>query len=317
MSNYVNNVNVGGNVYTLGPLMSTPSGGVVDNNSNTYSDGKNVIIAATQSLNSYTNSSNIFINCSVDLASLDGNTSSNVIIGGNVSITNPYAYARDYSNNTFLNCSISSLELVPGYYSEYASYNRTYIGVSASHMYEELALAGCPNVIMGTADGYTTGIHGIATSTLYSWNNYMRCYTGMFIPYNSMTTYGVYRISVMTPFMSDCSGTWRMIVVNNSIELPVCNSTGICSWPAGDRYETRQAICNDTYVGWHARDYGYDPFNDSFYFDFMSTTSGYALTVLPNFDIISAKGPLQITVDYDVIPGVEVPDYSSDSGSSY
>lgn len=220
MSNYVNNVNVQSTTYALGPLMSTASGGIVDNKSGVYSLYNNCIIHANVYDNSAsTINSNLVLNTDVTVGGGTVLNNTTIIGGGGMSL------ASLFDNAAFINCTATMGGMIYG-----SNSGNTFIGLygygGSAEFHTEMLLHGVNNIVQGYASYTSAGFHAVATKTvpLYvSYNNN----TGITFPTGCC---GMYTIAVINPDVCD---KFNFVVKNQNIQsdfdLYYSNSYYYCS----------------------------------------------------------------------------------------
>jgi len=265
MSNYVNYVNVSSTSYALGPLMSTASGGIVDNTSGVYSDYNNCIIHGNIiGSNLSMVDSNAILNANVNIGDYGGCVNT-AVIGGSV------ALSGDCSNNAFINCS----NIYDGTIECADIYNNTFIGLYgysvADTFSEDMLLSGVNNVVQGYAEYVNAaGFHATATKTLGSLYASVSLSTGIY--FDPGAVYYCNFVLLGSSSAADC----RIFVKNGMVSS--CYDTeyyyyGSDKWIAPTQYGSSYALFtirdNELYI------YTYD-------------------------DIPCA----QLTISYDVVPAI-------------
>lgn len=224
MSNYVNNVNVQNTTYALGPLMSTASGGIVDNKSGVYSAGNNCIIHANvYDYSASVINSNLVLNTNVSVGDDTTLYNTTIIGGGGMSLS-----GGDWFNSAaFINCDTSSNGTVYGG----GAHGNTFIGLYGYSVNDgfdtNMLLGGTNNVVQGYAS-YTNaaGFHAVATRTVYLYASYPTNTSIEFPP----SCCGVYTITVINPDVCD---KFNFVVKNQNIQsdfnMYASNSYYYCS----------------------------------------------------------------------------------------
>ena len=279
MSNYVNNVNVGGSMYTLGPLASTASGGIIDNVSGSYSSNNNCIIHTNLNASSVsTINDTLMLNAGV-YAGNGAVIDSTCIIGG-------YMSFGDYSwctLDTFINCNCSNGTFFPD------QGGNTFIGLSCNSnpVSESLLLSGINNTVMGYSSSYTgfIGLHATATKTI-SLYSYYGTDTGIIFPSGVA---GLYHITMFAPTIRGSMYFTMLDGSLNTSELYMHNSY----YYSNSDYTSSQGI------GISFSNYWYGSGGSTLY-----VSAAY-----------SVEAPLQITISYDVLPYTGGSGSSSDSSS--
>lgn len=197
MSNYVNNVNVQNTTYALGPLMSTASGGIVDNQSTAYSSYNNCIIHAdVYAPDASMLDSNLILNTNVSAGQYAEVIRTTIIGGGGLQLADD----TECYDNTFINCSVNNSAFI---YTGACAGN-TFIGLYGQAINPgintNILLTGVNNVVQGSASYVNSvGMHAVATKTINMYVSYDNN-TGISFPNNC---YGMYTITVTRPKACD------------------------------------------------------------------------------------------------------------------
>lgn len=236
MSNYVNNVKVGDTTYTLGPLASTASGGIVDNVAGSYSSYNNCIIhAGVHTSNSSEFDGNLILNTDVNVGQYATLNNTTIIGGGGMSLVG----AGSFPYTAFINCDTS----IGSGVSCCSTSGDTFIGLygcSNSSFNTYMLLRGINNIVQGYAYCTDAGFHAVATKTIDLQSNYGNS-TGIYFPVTNCC--GMYTITVLNSTVYDkfdfvvksgeiqptsntyWSGTYLYCSATNSIGIKLYNAS--------------------------------------------------------------------------------------------